>query len=252
MVFTQIRDDRGYMKVNLIFVLLVVIVSLAGFKAAAAESVEVPVDELARESVMPRFDNSVSVKNRNVTTEGRIDIGLFAGMALTEPIANTTKLGIEGSYHFNEVHALGLFFNINMNGLSRDAEGLKNDFGLDFSRAPQPQNTMMLEYAYSPFYGKLSLTKEGVINTTIYGSLDAGAVKYQHKTYPAIAVGVGERFYFTKSLSLKLDLKLFAHNAPIPFKANALKPTDPVPAYSDFAERLTYTTNLQLGLNYLF
>ncbi len=239
---------------------LIAIILLLSSLAQAAEEVEVPDDELAKESVLPVFDNVISVKNRNVTTEGRFDIGLFGGLALTEPIANTTKIGLELNYHMNENHSLGLMFTTNSTGLSKDAQGLKNDFGLDFNRAPKPLNSLMLDYNYSPFYGKMSVTKDGVMNTTIYVSGAIGMVKYEHKSYPAIAIGIGERFYFTHSLSLKADLRMFAHQAPIPFKSGALRDgsagsgfvTDPVPALDSFEERLTYTTNLQIGLNYLF
>ncbi len=230
---------------------------------AETSEVAVPKDELATETVYPIFDQAKVVRNRNVQTTGRIDVGLFGGLALTEPIANTSKFGLAVNYHLSEYHSLGLFYVQNSTGLSKDAEGLKNDFGLDYSRAPQPQNTIMLDYNYKPYYGKLSFTKNGVINTTIYGSLAGGMIKYQHKSYPALAVGLGERFYFGKSLSLKTDLRLFVHQAPIPFKSGVLCDgskascgssggLDPVPSYSAFDERITYTTNLEIGLNYLF
>ena len=237
--------------------LIVVILSL-GLYAQAAEELEVPVDELARESVLPVFDNVVSVKNRNVSTTGRIDAGIFFGTALTEAIADTTKYGLEVNYHFNEFHSLGGVFSNNSTGLSKDGQGLKNQFGLDYNRVPKPQNTMMLNYDYSPFYGKLSVTKDTVINTTIYGSAGAGMVKYQHKSYPALAVGLGERFYFGHQFSLKADLKIYIHQAPVPFKGGVLHdgsagaPADPVPDYNDFEDRLNYITNLQIGVNYLF
>lgn len=230
----------------------------------ALAQIDVPKDELATETVFPIFDQAKSVRNRNVQTKGRIDVGLFGGLALTEPIANTVKLGFAANYHFNEYHSLGLLFVSNRSGLSRDAEGLRNDFGLDYARSPQPKSTMMMDYNYKPYYGKMSFTKTGVINTTIYGSGALGAIEYQHKTYPAMAIGLGERFYFGKNISLKTDLRLFVHQAPVPFKSDVLcdgsKPTcgsspgglDPVPNYDVFSERITYTTNLEIGLNYLF
>lgn len=241
------------------FSLIAMILSL-GLWATAAEQVEVPEDELAKESVTPIFDSTVSVKNRNINMDGTFDIGVFGGLALTEPIANTTKFGFEMNYHITDFHSLGVMYSINSTGLSKDAQGLKNDFGLDFNRAPKPQNTMLLDYNYSPFYGKLSVTKDGVINTTIYGAIGAGMVKYEHKSYPALALGIGERFFFGKNFSLKMDFKLFAHQAPIPFQTGALRDgssganfiNDPVPPLDSFKERLTYTSNLQLGLNYLF
>jgi hypothetical protein len=98
------------------------------------------------------------------------------------------------------------------------------------------------------------------MNTTIYGAVGGGMVKYQHKSYPALAIGIGERFYFGKNFAVKMDFKLFAHQAPIPFQTGAMRDgsegasfvSDPVPSYDSFKERLTYTSNLQLGLNYLF
>lgn len=229
----------------------------------AADTVEVPEDELTHETVYPIFDNPVSVKNRNVKDQETFDIGLFGGLAITEPIANTSKQGLVINYHLNHSHSLGILWANNSNGLSNDAQGLKEDFGLDFTRAPYPQYSLMADYNYKAFYGKLSITKDGVINTSLYGSFAAGIVKYVHKSYPAVALGIGERFYFGSHWSIKLDLRVYAHQAPIPFLKAGLrdgsKPNDnpgnaadPKPSYESFSERLTYTTNLEFGLNYLF
>jgi outer membrane beta-barrel protein len=233
-------------------IFLMAVLLVYGLTVYAAEEIEVPDDELAKESVLPVFDNTVSVRNRNVMMSGRFDVGVFGGVALTEPIASTTKFGFEVNYHLNEDHSVGGFYALNTTGLSKDAQGLLNDFRLDFSRAPKLKNYMMLDYNYSPFYGKLSFSKNFVMNTTIFGSCSLGLVQYEHKSYPALALGLGERFYFGKQLSLKVDFRFFAHQAPIPFQEGAIRDTDPVPALSSFKERLTYTSNLQLGLNYLF
>lgn len=239
-------------RLNLFFIIMVLLSA-----KVFADDVEVPLDELAQESVYPVFDNPVSLKNRNVQDSGTFDLGVFGGFALTEPIYSTSKVGIDFNYHLSETHSLGLLFAKNSNGLSRDAQGLKDDFGLDFTRAPAPEYSLMGDYNFKLFYGKLSITKQAVMNTSIYFSSALGMVKYVHKSYPALAVGIGERFYFNNHFSLKVDLRLYANQAPIPFKGNALKdgtkgPADPVPAYTSFDERLTYTTNLEIGLNYLF
>lgn len=236
---------------------------LMSAKAFAQADFEVPEDELAQESVYPVFDNPVSLKNRNVKDFDTFDIGVFGGLALTEPVSNTTKFGLTANYHFSEVHSLGISYAKSSTGLSRDAQGLKDDFGLDFNRAPSLDYTFMADYNFKLFYGKLSLTKESVMNTSVYLSGGLGIAKYTHKSYPTMSLGIGEKFYFNNHWSLKLDLRLFAGNAPIPFKARALrdgtKPNDnpgnapdPIPSYDSFDERLTYTTNLEIGLNYLF
>jgi outer membrane beta-barrel protein len=220
--------------------------------AYAADAVDVPVDELAQESVYPVFSHPQSVKNRNVQTAGRIDVGIYGGYALTEPIYDTTKFGIAANYHFSELHSLGLLYGQNSSGLSKDAEGLKDSHSLDFNRAPKPTNTVLLDYNYKPYYGKISMSKLAVINTTIYASAAAGMVSYEHKSFPALAVGFGERFYFNKSVSLKADLRMLVHTAPVPFKRGSMRTSDPVPSFESFDERITYTTNLEVGLNYLF
>lgn len=222
-----------------------------------AEEISIPTDELARDSVYPVFDTRVSVKNRNVKDSQAFDVGIFGGLAITEPVYNATKIGIAVNYHFSEVHSLGILFAQNSVGLSKDAQGLKDDFHLDFTRAPYPVSSILLDYNYKLFYGKLSVTRNGVINTSIYTSGSAGMIQYIHKGYPAIAVGVGERFYLTNDLAFKVDLRIFANNAPIPFKSGALRDStspspDPVPSYDSFSERLSLTTNLEFGLNYLF
>lgn len=220
--------------------------------AQTDKEIEVPEDELAKESVYPVFDEPISVKNRNVNTAKKFDIGLFGGLALTEPIFNTIKFGLAGNYHLSEFHSIGAIFTMNNAGLSRDAQEIKNTFNLDYGRAPKPKTSVFADYNYKPFYGKLSIAKNAVINTTIYGSLGLGMAMYDHKSYPGLSLGVGERFYFNSHLSLKADFKLFMHNAPIPFKGNVLGPSNPVPSFSEFDERLTFTSNLELGLNYLF
>lgn len=233
------------------FFILTSFISAISYAQSSSE-VEVPMDELAKESVYPVFDLPISVKNRNVNTAQRFDIGVFGGLALTEPIFNTMKYGLEGNYHLSEDHSVGLILTMNNAGLSRDAQEIKNTFNLDYNRAPKPKMSIFGDYNYKPFYGKLSIAKNAVINTTIYGSLGLGMVQFDHKTYPGLSLGVGERFYFNSHLSIKTDFRLFMHNAPIPFKGNVLGPSNPIPSYSDFDERLTFTSNLELGLNYLF
>ncbi len=233
----------------LIFFTILVISSTS----QAADEISVPQDELAQESVYPVFDSVVSVRNRNVQDSETFDIGLFGGSAITEPIYSTTKFGLSVNYHFSIAHSLGIIFTKNSVGLSKDAQGLKDDFGLDFTRAPAPDNSIYADYNYKMYYGKLSVTKTGVVNTSIYVSGGAGITKYTHKSYPGISFGVGERFYFTNHIALKVDLRVLAGSAPSPFQSGALRDgIDPVPAFDSFTDKFNLATNLEVGLNYLF
>jgi outer membrane beta-barrel protein len=231
--------------------------------AFAADVVELPPEELARESVYPVFDRPVSVKNRNVLTADRYEIGGYYGNALTEPIFNVSKFGLSAYYHMSEIHAIGVFFEMNSAGLSKYGDQLKNVtdsngavIRLDFTRAPAPESTVMADYNFKAYYGKMSLTKAMVFNLSTFGSLAAGMVKYANTSYPGIALGIGQKYYITNQFSLRLDLRMFANNAPIPFFKTTGGAGLPVasakPSYDQFEERLTYTTNINVGVNYMF
>ncbi len=259
----MIKNALKGLSLFLIFFLVTFLLQRVAF---AAEVVELPMEELATESVYPVFDKPVSVKNRNIITAGRFEIGAYYGNALTEPIFNTSKFGFSAYYHLNEEHALGVLYEKNFSGLSKYGEQLKDVPGqgtqihIDFTRAPAPESTMMLDYNFNAFYGKMSLSKSMVFNLTTFGSVAAGIVKYQNKAYPGIAVGLGQKYHMTKQFSLRWDLRMFANNAPIPFYSSTnnpytLDPTDGTknaPPYNQFSERLTYTTNLNIGGAYMF
>jgi outer membrane beta-barrel protein len=221
--------------------------------AFAAQVLELPPEELAQESVLPVFDRPVSVKSRNIITDKKFDVNLFYGFAMTEPIADVSKFGAALYYNWSEDHAIGALFAKNSSGLSTYANQLNSQYNLDFNRVPKPDMLMMADYNIKAFYGKMSLTKSAVLNTLLFGSASAGLVKYSHKSYPAIAVGLGQKFYFNKNWAARFDLRLYANQAPIPFKAgNALKPGNPTPDPGSFEERVTFTTNLDFGISYLF
>ncbi len=222
--------------------------------AVAADVVELPKEELAQESVLPIFDNATSVKNRMVVTHGHVEIGGFYGLALTEPIANVSKLGAVIYYHTSEDHAFGLTYSKNFSGQSIYANQLNSKYSLDFSRAPAPDYTLMADYKLKMFYGKMSLSKSLILNLSLFGTASVGTIKYAHKAYPAIAIGVGEKFYLSRQWALRFDLRLYGHQAPIPFLAGnpGIVETSARPSFSDFKERMTYTTNMDFGISYLF
>ncbi|MFS4459653.1 outer membrane beta-barrel domain-containing protein [Bdellovibrio sp. HCB2-146] len=214
--------------------------------AFAQETVELPVEELAKESVLPLFDKSESVKSRTVVTAKKIDINLLYGLALTEPVANVSKFGVSGYYNWDENNALGVLFFVNSTGLSSYANQLESKFPgqvKSFANAPMPKSTILVDYNAKAFYGKMSLSKSLVVNTTLLGSIGVGAVQYDNKTYPALAVGLGQKFYFNPHWALRFDLRLYANEAPIPFVA---------PSATTYDDRMTYTTTLDVGLTYLF
>ncbi len=232
--------------------------------AYSKELIQLPTEELARESVSPVFDINDSVRNRNILTSKRIEASVFYGWSMTEPISNVSKIGISGYYHLNEDDAFGLIYMKNFSGVSSYAKQLNDEYKLDFTRAPSPEMSLYGDYNLKAFYGKMSISKNTVTNYHFFGSLAGGMIKYTHKTYPGVAVGLGQKFYFDKRFSLRLDFRLFMNQAPVPFlkcvagQHGGVKnsPSDtckmPAPSYDDFSERFTFTSVIDFGISYLF
>ncbi|MES3036548.1 MAG: outer membrane beta-barrel domain-containing protein [Bdellovibrionota bacterium] len=241
------------MRFGIVFCLLLTV-----FAARAEDVLELPEEELARESVTPIFDRMVSTKNRNIVTVGKWDVGGYYGWSLTEPIYSDSKLGANIYYNTSEVSAWGVTFNKNMGGLSTYANQLRGEYRLNFEKAPAPEYSLLLDYNIKAFYGKMSFGKDTVVNTQMFGSAAIGTIKYTNKAYPASAIGIGEKFYFTKNVALRVDLRLYIHQAPIPFKGGAKTILDPPGAgstsaeFEDFEERLHFTSVLDVGMSYLF
>ena len=63
-----------------------------------AETIELPEDELATETVTPIYDTPDVVKNRNIVTEKKFELGGYLGWNTTEPIYNQTKFGLNLLY----------------------------------------------------------------------------------------------------------------------------------------------------------
>ncbi|MBL7545465.1 MAG: outer membrane beta-barrel domain-containing protein [Bdellovibrionaceae bacterium] len=249
------------MKNTFICLAAVILLSTTVF---AKELIQLPLEELARESVSPVFDINDSVRNRNIVTQKKYEGSVFYGWSLTEPIANVSKIGLSGYYHPSEDDAYGLMFIKNFSGVSYYAKQLFDQYKLDFTRAPSPEASLFFDYNLKAFYGKMSLSKNTVTNYHFFGSLAGGIIKYSHKTYPAIATGLGQKFYFNKKLSFRFDFRIFLNQAPIPFlkcepgKHEGIKNStadscnEPAPKFSDFDERFTITSVIDLGISYLF
>ncbi len=220
-----------------------------------AQDLEVPEEELARETVLPRFERGEAVKSRNVVTAKRIEVGPYLGFNFTEPIYNQTKFGFNAGYHFDEQNLLMFNFVKWMDGRNAQYTDLlrKQPFNLDFNRVPNIEYALWANYELQAYYGKVSLTKSGVLNLHLYPILGAGVTKYVHKVYPGINFGLGQKFYFGKNFALKMDFKLQYQQGPSPFlgggKLLTTQPNTVTPA--DFKDKFSLGTIFDLGFTFL-
>lgn len=222
--------------------------------AHASEGINIPEDELARESVLPRFDRPDIVKNRHVTTDKKIEFGFYYGANFTEPIYNQSKLGLNLAYHYNEDSDIGLNFCKWMDGRnSQYVPGIESKHGnIDFNRVPNLEYSAWLNYELKAYYGKISLTKRGVMNLSLYPIFGLGMTKYTNKMYPGANVGIGQKFYLNPNWALRLDFKLQYQQGPNPFLANLGKSPSPAPDDGQFEDKFRLDNILDFGLSVMF
>lgn len=219
-----------------------------------AQELEVPEEELARETVLPRFERGEAVKSRNVVTDKRFELGGYLGWNFTEPIYNQTKFGFMGGYHFDEQNTFMINFVKWMDGRNTQyTDLLKQQVNLDFTRVPNLEWSIWGNYELQAYYGKVSLTKAGVLNLHLYPILGFGMTKYTHKMYPGINFGLGQKFYFTKNFAIRFDFKLQYQQGPSPFLGGGkLLTTNPNTVQpGDFKDKFSLGTIFDLGFSFL-
>lgn len=249
------------MKVGLGLNLLVLMIStLVAQKTFASEVVEVPEEELAQESVYPRFDRPDNIKNRNIATKGRIEVGGYFGWNFTEPIYNQGKLGFNVGYHLSEDAAIAVNYAKWMSGLNKQYTDGLSAYNLDFNRAPKKNYSLFVHYELKTYYGKISLTKRNILNLSLYPIFGGGLTAFEHKNYLGLDIGVGQKFYFSKNLALRVDAKFQFAQSPSPFLGDPKTAGAPSVStnYSgtlspgQFEDKWGYSTIVDIGFSFLF
>lgn len=218
---------------------------------ANAVDIQFPQEQLARESVYPIFDNPEAVKRRNVILENRIELGAYGGWTLNDALSDPMTGGLMVTYHFTETHAFhvqgGVFTtkpSQYVPQLEADNIGLKN-----LASGPQPKYMVLGNYQITPYYGKISITKQAVMNLSIFGTAGIGTIAIGDSNYMAFGLGLGQKLYFTSNLGLRADLKVLFYQSP-----NTLSraiPDGEKPANSFFEKHNVTNSLLTIGMIYL-
>ena len=193
---------------------------------AHAVKISFPDEELATESVLPLVDNSEVVLNRNINLKWRVEVNASLGVGLDEPFYFFLYPMGSLSFHLTEVHSISLLGIYYRSSLSRAGKRLKKGVGekkkiFDAIKAPHPQMSAFLNYQYSPFYGKVSLSKALNLNLSIHGFIGLGlVVSNQNDRFPAVNFGIGQKLYVTKWLGLRVDLGFYGYYGPAVAKFN--------------------------------
>lgn len=248
--------------------LLILLVFTASFNAQA-KKIRLSDDELAQEAVLPVFDEKIVIKNRRVNHAKKIELGVYGGNVISEAIYNPLTFGGSIAYHFNNTHGFFGTLGVYQDGLSSSGQSLKDGDviiisgsgrAFDASKAPHKELMVAGHYQYTAYYGKVSLTKESVMNLSLYGLMGGGAYLMEGDVAPMVNFGIGQRFYFTKNIAFRLDL-LFSsyygiditstYNDPVnTLNGAGTSSADTIEA-SAFDKSLLFDTQINFGLTLL-
>lgn len=230
---------------------------------ASAVTIQFPDEELANESVLPVFDKVEAVKDRNVPTAGRFEIGPQLGFLMNEPFFNTTNYGLTASYHFTETHAVNAFYSMMQGGLGKNGEALKHISSsgggvssINLDNVPQASSFGLLNYQITPYYGKISLFKDFVLNLSLYGTAGVGMFNIDGGTNVLFDAGLGQKFYINKYMGIRIDLRMLMYNGPnvVNPKIRPASGTELYPAkvkLSDLESTTRFDTHMSIALVFL-
>ncbi len=242
--------------------LLLVISTLIFTTQAYSVTIEFPQEELAKESVLPVFEGgTTAVKSRRVITNKKFELGVMGGMIFNEPFFEPMALGLKAGYHFNEFSSVQINAVMRQDSVSGDAEQVDKDLAsgganiINFTAVPVPKYYATIDYQLTPYYGKISLSKDTVMNLLLYVYGGAGMIDLGGDMTWIANVGVGQTLYFTKNVGLRLDLKFLMYEGPnVVSKPGLTNPNNGAPfptatvAPSDFDQQFNTSPSVMIGL----
>lgn len=149
------------------------------------------------------------------------ELGLLNGTFLNEAYVKTETRGLRGSFFFNEW--VGVEFQyVDTSVVSSDDRKALNK--LEYKKvnpeegkeneivSPDPEINRILGYTdfnaiLVPTYGKLNILDSIIIYADIFFDVGMSKVKTDQGDKSSITLGIGQRFYVFKRLSLRLDFR---------------------------------------------
>ena len=233
---------------------IIFLILLSFSNPVRSEVIKFSEEELAKETVLPKFDATSSVKNRNVSLARRWEVFIGWGKSLREPLYKSDILSGSLYYNITETHAVGLTGMYILQGLSNMGKDLREGRGIkprtfDPSLAPSAQSLLLAEYQLTAYYGKISIRKSLVMNLSLYGLLGAGQVSFGDSSELALNVGLGQKFYINRNWALRWDLRFMFYRGPNPVQEEPSLETGDSSVSSGDLEKTTYFPSfINIGL----
>lgn len=159
------------------------------------------------------------LQNRYFTKALRPELGVSYGTITNEAYTDTSLYGFRGAVFINEWVGLELQ---SMNAKVADSDDRKALRRITYYRREpdgsfvqgildpevnQIKKVIDASAIVAPFYGKLNLADFLIVYSDVYVTVGLSKVNTDQGDLNALNYGIGQRFYWAKSLSVRLDFK---------------------------------------------
>jgi outer membrane beta-barrel protein len=161
------------------------------------------------------------LQNRYFTKSLRPELGLSYGTVTNEAYTDTSLLGFRGAFFLNE------WIGVEVQSLKatvKDSDDRKALNQLKYRKLDSPdivspdpdinrlKSVTDFNGVLAPFYGKLNLADWLIVYSDVYFTAGIARVGTDQGDLNAISYGVGQRFYWQKNLSLRVDFRDRVYN----------------------------------------
>jgi outer membrane beta-barrel protein len=215
-------------------------------KSSASDVEQVNVDSI-KEKYWARGNETELgvVQNRTYSKAKRVEFGLLGGILFSDPFLSVQTAGASLGYHFNEYFGVQLLGLRHFASSSAALKTFEEAQGAT-TNTNKPSGYYGLEAAGSVLYGKLSVLGKRIIYYDLHLLGSTGLTVTETGKYFTPAVGIGQRFYLTKLLSLRVDYRLQYYHETFYEKQIITKIGQPA------GERDNVSHVITLGISFMF
>ena len=182
------------------------------------------------------------VQNRAYTKSGKFEFSFNLGVLYSDPFLEVKTLGFSAGYHLSEYFSLHLLALKHITQPSSALTTFQSTLGATVD-TNIPRYYLGTEAMGSLFYGKLSVLGKSIIYYDFYFLGGLGLTNTESGNYPTPSLGLGQRFYLNRTLSIRLDYRLFY------FYENIVEKVVPTMIGQIRGQRSNWNNTVNLGIN---
>lgn len=185
------------------------------------------------------------IQNRLYSKSGKFQLGVTGGVVYSDPFLSIQNVGGNVGYHLTEYIAFEVLALKYLSGPSAALEIFKKFRGAT-ANTNMPIRYYGAEFVGSLLYGKLSLVGKSIIYYDFHLLAGGGMTETESGKSATAAPGLGQRFYISRFLSMRMDYRLMFYNEIIVEKEIPTKLGQPL------GERMNWSHTINLGVDFMF